>query len=275
MYVVFHPAGENGIQHSSVMAVIEDTFHPRPLSHWHPTQVGGGRLVLLDDGLRLLMAGARRDAYSDAQIDDYTGRARRRFPWRPPLRMTVRARASGALAGTAGFGFWNNPFSPLGGTPALPAALWFFCGSPPSDMPLALGVPGHGWKAACIDATRPAALAWAPLTLPVLLANRVPALYRRIWLRVQRGLRVAEAAITALGQHWSEYTIEWRVDGARFLVDGAVVLATDRPPRGPLGFVAWVDNQWMVATPHGRFGWGLLQADAHWLDLALVRIEPF
>ena len=139
-------------------------------------------------------------------------------------------------------------------------------------MPLALGVPDHGWKAACIDATRPAALAWAPLTLPVLLANRVPALYRRIWPRVQRSLRVAEAPINALGQQWHEYTVEWRVDGARFLVDGAVVLETDRPPHGPLGFVAWVDNQWMVATPHGRFGWGLLQAEAQWLDLALVRI---
>ena len=84
-----------------------------------------------------------------------------------------------------------------------------------------------------------------------------------------------EASIATLGQQWREYTIEWRVNGARFLVDGALVLETDRPPRGPLGFVAWVDNQWMVATPHGRFGWGLLQADAHWLDLALVRIEPF
>jgi hypothetical protein len=50
------------------------------------------------------------------------------------------------------------------------------------------------------------------------------------------------------------------------------MLETDRPPRGPLGLVAWVDNQWMVATPHGRFGWGLLQAEAQWLDLALVRI---
>ncbi len=254
------------------MTLIDDTFHPRPLAHWHTTQVGGGQLVLRDNGLRLLTAGARRDAYSDAQIDDYAGLKRRHFPWRPPLRMTVRARASGPLAGTAGFGFWNNPFSPLGGTPALPAALWFFLGSPPSDMSLALGVPGHGWKAACIDATRPAALAWAPLMLPVLLANRMPKLYQRIWPRVQRDLRVAEASIDALGLQWCEYTIEWRVDSARFLVDGALVLETDRPPRGPLGFVAWVDNQWMVATPRGRFGWGLLQSEAQWLDLALVRI---
>jgi hypothetical protein len=229
--------------------------------------------VVQPEGLRLLTAGARRGAYADAQIDDYAGQARQRFDWRPPLRLTVRARASGPLAGTAGFGFWNNPFSPLGGAPALPSAIWFFFASPPSDMPLAQGVPGHGWKAACIDATRPAALAWAPLTLPVLALNRAPALYQRIWPHVQRGLRVAEAPIAPLGQQWREYTIEWHIESARFLVDGQAVLEIDRPPRGPLGFVAWVDNQWMVATPRGRFGWGLLDAPAQWLDLALVRVE--
>ncbi|HEU5104187.1 MAG TPA: hypothetical protein VFU22_34455, partial [Roseiflexaceae bacterium] len=197
--------------------LIEDTFHSRLLERWHATQVGGGRLVVMDDGLRLLMAGARWRAYADAQIDDYAGLARRHFRWRPPLRLTVRARVSGALAGTAGFGFWNNPFSPMGGAPALPSAIWFFYASPPSDMPLALGVPGHGWKAACVDATRPAALAWAPLALPVLALNRAPALYRRIWPRVQRGLRVAEAPIAPPAQQWREYTIEWRDEAARFL----------------------------------------------------------
>jgi hypothetical protein len=223
--------------------------------------------------LRLVTAGARRDRYADAQLDDYAGLARRRFPWRPPLSLTVRARASGRLAGTAGSGFWNNPFSPLGGAPALPAAIWFFYASPPSDMPLALGVPGHGWKAACIDATTPAALMWAPLGPAVLLANQAPALYRRIWPRVQRSLSIAEAPVAALGQQWRKYTIEWRPHLARFAVDDMVVLETDRPPRGPLGFVAWVDNQWMVVTPRGRLGWGLLDAQAQWLDLALVRIE--
>src|SRR5215467_8832503 len=124
---------------------MEDSFRPRPSQRWRATQVGGGRLVVAD-GLRLLLVGARPGRYADAQVDDYTGQPRRRFPWRPPLRMTVRARVSGPLTGTAGFGFWNNPFSPLGGWPALPAAIWFFHASPPSDMPLALGVQGHGWK---------------------------------------------------------------------------------------------------------------------------------
>jgi hypothetical protein len=255
------------------MNMLEDTFRPRPNPRWRSTQVGGGRLVVTGAGLRLLLAGTRRERYADAQIDDYAGLARRHFPWRPPLRLTVRARASGPLKGTAGFGFWNNPFSPLGGWPALPAAIWFFLASRPSDLPLAQGVPGNGWKVACIDATRPSALAWAPLAPPVVLANRWPALYRRIWPRVQRDLGVAEALIPALDQTWHTYALEWREHSARFSIDDAVVFEIDRAPCGPLGFVAWVDNQWAVATPRGRFGWGLLDVGAQWMDLGMVRIE--
>lgn len=242
-------------------------------------QVGGGRCIVTGDGLRLAVAGARQAAYANAQIDDY-GPApdrpgwlpRAGFPWRPPLRLTVQARASGPLLGTAGFGFWNNPFSPLGTTLALPAAIWFFFASQPSDMALAAGVPGAGWKAACIDATRPRALAWAPFTLPVLLLNRAPAIYRRLWPRVQRALSIAEAPLAPLDPTWRTCTIEWRSDGARFTVDDAVVLETGCAPRGPLGFVAWVDNQWMVATPWGRFGWGRLDIAAQWIELGELDI---
>ena len=44
--------------------------------------------------LRLELPGAVAGAYSDAQIDDYSGRARPTFPWRPPLKMAIRARFS-------------------------------------------------------------------------------------------------------------------------------------------------------------------------------------
>jgi hypothetical protein len=109
----------------------------------------------------------------------------------------------------------------------------------------------------------------------VLLLNRVPALERRIWPRVQRALRVAEAPLAPPGPAWRSYTLEWRADGARLAVDGATALETDRPPRGPLGFVAWVDTQWLVATPRGRFGWGLHAVPgAQWMDLADLTIEP-
>jgi hypothetical protein len=106
------------------------------------------------------------------------------------------------------------------------------------------------------------------------LLNRRPALRRRLWPRVQRAIHVAEAALsTPLGE-WHDYALEWRADGARFLVDGQLVLETDRSPRGPLGFVAWIDNQWAVATPDGRLRFGLLGCSHPlWMDLAEVRIE--
>lgn len=257
-------------------SALDETFIPRPLSCWSYIRVGGGHTIVNDVGMRLLVRDARRPHYANAQIDDYgptSSRSQTHFSWRPPLRMTVRARSSELIAGTAGFGFWNNPFSPLGGRSRLPAAIWFFYASPPSDMPLALDVPGNGWKVACLDATQPRALAWAPLTLPVLLLNRRPTLYRRLWPRVQHALRIAEAAIPPINTIWRIYTLDWQHDYACFAIDGAVVLETDCVPQGPLGFVAWIDSQWAVVTPWGRLGWGFLDTETQWLDLQQVRIE--
>lgn len=277
-YCLPHPRTQltyNSAMTPSQTTFLHETFMPRPDARWNRIQVGGGQLIVQPEGLRLLSVGAEQARYTDAQIDDYGKLPRRHFPHRSPLRLTVRARASGPLLGTAGFGFWNNPFSPFGGFPALPAAAWFFFASPPSNMPYVEGVPGTGWKCATIDATTRRALGWAPLAPPILLFNRLPAFRRRIWPRVQRDLAIAEAIIPALEMSWHTYTIEWLPNTVRFARDGMILLETPFAPRGPLGFVAWIDNQWAVATPQGRFGWGLLHAPAQqWLDLQHITIEP-
>ena len=42
-----------------------------------------------------------------------------------------------------------------------------------------------------------------------------------------------------------------------------------------LGFVLWLDNQYMVATPWGRFKYGLLDAPGRqWLQIGHFAIEP-
>src|SRR5438046_3623270 len=79
---------------------------------------------------------------------------------------TSTVESTNTLRGTAGFGFWNYPFSVRGDILMLPEAIWFFYASPPSNMALVQGVPGWGWKAQVVHSMRPAAL--AP-TLPLAL----------------------------------------------------------------------------------------------------------
>src|SRR5260221_416103 len=133
---------------------------------WHQTCLGGATLTLHDAALRMQMPAVPQGCYANAQIDDYTHLARSAFPWRPPLRCHVRARASHAAAnaashmtndtaplrGTAGFGFWNYPFSVRGRVLTLPEAVWFFYAGPPSNMALVPGSPGWGWKAQVVHA---------------------------------------------------------------------------------------------------------------------------
>lgn len=258
----------------------------RPLidDRWQRMETGGGRLVQTDTGLRLTAVDTTAHRYTDAQVDDTQGRARRAFLWRPPLTLTVRARFShdasrtaedGGLRGTAGFGFWNDPFLMTGSrAPTLPRAIWFFYASPPSNIVLDSRTPGFGWKAATIDALRPGAALLAvaaPLAVPLM---NIGAVYRALWPAAQRILRISEAMVPAemTGRH--TYTVEWGVKQARFRVDGELVLECGPPPRGPLGLVIWLDNQYLVATPWGRLRSGLLAAPREqWLELERVDIR--
>lgn len=246
--------------------------------HWQRVEAGAGRLEWTGSSLRCVNQANADEHYSNAQIDDYRHLRRNAYPWKPPLRFEVRARFSHDTPhGTAGFGFWNEPFlsSDLR-MPALPQAIWFFYASPPSDMTLALDVPGWGWKAATLDAGRmpfPLLFPTMPLMIPFM---RVPSLYRRLWPGYQRAMHVCEAPVRAEMSEWHTYAIDWLADDARFQVDGAVVLECDAAPRGPLGLVIWLDNRWMVATPQGQLRWGLVQRhDREWMELDWVRVVGY
>jgi hypothetical protein len=236
---------------------------------------GTGQVDRMDSITRLSLPKADRSIYSDAQLDNYAGLARRMFPQRPPVHLSLRARFSSEnILGTAGFGFWNHPFAPNSGLPTLPRAVWFFFASPPSNLQLALDVPGFGWKAATIDAARPSGLALAPLAPLVLLLSQSRKLYRKIWPFVQRCLRIAEQPIDpAIMREWHTYSIDWQIDRVQLSIDDRPILNADRAPRGPLGFVAWIDNQFAIVTPRGRINFGLLQIDqAEWLEIDNIHI---
>lgn len=241
-------------------------------------ELGTGTVTRKGGVVRLFLPNAADNRYSDAQIDDTSGRSRRRFRWSPPVRLSLRARfshPSNQLMGTAGFGFWNVPFDtgrPM--APALPRAIWFFHGSAPHDVPLAAGIPGFGWKAACLDAGRPEALCWIPLAPLALLGMRSRRIFEWLWPRIQRALAVSEATVPDDLRPWRRYAIDWGFKGVDFWVDDRHVLHAPVAPRGPLGFVAWLDNQYAIATPRGRFGWGRLGVvEPQWLEIADLEIE--
>lgn len=264
-----------------------DDFIDMPSGHWHETCIGGGTLLAGETTLRLAFDSARQGSYTDAQIDDYGQLPRSRFPWRPPLHMEVKARSSlpaasltgsaeqsGTLRGTAGFGFWNYPFSVRGDPLMLPDAVWFFYASPPSNMALVPGVPGWGWKAQVVHSMRPGAIAAAlPMALTTALGlvsgDSRPA---GRWMQRMTGAR--EALLDVEMTAWHTYALDWQAHEALFWVDGELALRAPEPPARPLGFVAWLDNQYAVATPRGAFRFGTVDSGPQWFELDAVRIEP-
>ncbi|MEL6270873.1 MAG: family 16 glycosylhydrolase [Chloroflexota bacterium] len=226
----------------------------------HNTEIGAGQVLSTGDKTRLVVPAADSSSYHDAQITDYT-LADRDFVWGPGTHLSVTAQFNTAdVRGTAGFGFWNHPFSPeMCGLPRLPQAAWFFYGSPPHNIPLAKGVPGAGWKAATLNATRWQFMGLAPLALPGFLLMRVPAVYNALWPVGQDAIGVRECLLPPdIMTERHTYTIDWREDEIVFGVDGDAVLVSPFRQRGRMGFIAWVDNQYAVVTPQGNFGWGLL-----------------
>jgi hypothetical protein len=260
----------------------EGTFSPMAdFSHLRRLEIGGGRVWRppeksrprpaasartqpLIDRATLHLAPAQR--YADAQLDDTQALARDRFHWKPPLRLSVRARASVPdPRGTFGFGFWNDPFSlslGMGGAarklPAAPQCAWFFYGSPPHDLPLAEGVPGSGWKAQTLSFRRLPPLLLAPIAAGGMLLAAWP--FTRRWA-FRRALRFYSAEEQLLGidpSEWHTYTIEWTASSAWFSVDGMEVMRSFHPPHAPLGLVLWIDNQYAIASPEKGFGFGVL-----------------
>lgn len=274
------------------MDVVDERFSEGLSARWIHTTPNGGTLDSGVSGLRLaLPEGAHVGVYSDAQIDDYGTLPPSRFPWRPPLHLEVRARASHPahparemplerlenqqwIRGTAGFGFWNYPFSLTGAVLRLPEAIWFFAASPPSNMALVPGLPGWGWKAQVVHAHRPGALLAALPTAAAVAWARVSRREAMAAKWVQRLSGAHEAPLEADLREWHSYTIDWEPDWARFAVDGVEALAVANPPRGPLGFVAWIDNQYAVATPRGQFRFGTLATGPEWLEMESLRIIP-
>ena len=216
--------------------------------------------------------------YRVAQLDDYKGLPRRRFPHRPPFHIQLEGRASGEhLPGTWGFGLWNDPFSltlGFGGGryfPALPNAAWFFFASPPNYLSLRDDLPANGALAAAFRSPKlPFPLLSLGLPFLPLLAFRPAAR----WLRRAAGsfVRQDAAQLNLDPTAWHRFAFSWERSGLEFRVDGETVLSTVISPRGPLGLVLWIDNQYAALPPDGRPAFGTLSNPAAWIEVRGIEI---
>jgi hypothetical protein len=231
---------------------------------------GGGFVLRFPDG----------DAanFRLAQLDDYMDSPRSRFRWNSPLRITLRARVSARdHAGTWGFGLWNDPFSVSFGVrgtarrlPALPNAAWFFFASGQNHLSLRDDRPGSGFLAATFSSPHLPSLFLAPglMGLP-LLAFGLPSR----WLR-----RRAAGVVLGDGKRlqvdpaqWLNYTLRWSPARVGFAVEGQTIFETGVIPRGPLGLVIWMDNQFAAWRPDGTVALGLLAGPAATMEIEELR----
>jgi hypothetical protein len=254
---------------------------------------GGYRLAQLDNYMHL----PRRAFYWNPSLTPLEPRG---------VALSLRARLSdSALPGTWGFGLWNDPFGfaiGFGGTarrlPALPNTAWFFHASPENHLSLqpchceelsdeaipsqvqeiASGgqktperprndTPANGFFAGTFRSPRWPSLLLAPalLALPFIAIRPLSRLLRRLASRI---VRQDGSAVSVDVTQWHEYSIRWQGEVVVFAVDGEEILRTPLAPRGPLGLVLWIDNQYAAWTPEGHVGYGTLENPAAWLEIS-------
>lgn len=241
-----------------------------------PSLTPGARLDQVGEtGWRFEIPAGPAGRYRLAQLDNYGALPRRSFPYRPSLRLRLRARASSAvIPGTWGFGLWNNPFSMaiLSGVevlrlPALPNTAWFFFASPPNYLSFRDDLPAQGWLAATFRSPQlPSGLlaAGAP-ALPLAAFSSTARFLRRL---ARRFIQQEAVQLSVDVRDWHTYEVDWQPEQAVFRVDGEVVLETQAPPLAPLGLVLWVDNQYAGLTPRGELRFGTLETpQPAWIEI--------
>lgn len=236
---------------------------------------GGGKIIQKKPSTWLLeIPPGSSNKYRLAQLVDYKGLSRGKFPWRPPLNLNLRARASAkGTPGTWGFGFWNDPFGMtlVKGTevrlPTLPNTAWFFFASPQNYLSLRDDLPGYGQMAATFRSPGklPLRLIVSLLLIPMIILPPVARWMRRL---VRSYVHQDTVEFNIDPTEWHQYEIEWRQNGVVFLLDGQILNKVKVHPRGPLGLVVWIDNQYAGWSPEGRLRYGTLANDqAAWIEL--------
>jgi hypothetical protein len=268
----------------------------------NPRTTPGASVTPTENGWRLQIPAGPAGTYRLAQLDNY----RSRFPVNASTTLSLRCRVSpplpppifaqsnsasgeneagrkwgerGGLPGTWGFGFWNDPFTVslgLQGTarrlPVLPSAAWFFHASNENHISLQNHLPGNGFLAQCFSSPKIPSLLLAPalLVLPFMFSKTFAK-----WIRAFAGKIIHEDAkrLDVDVTQWHEYRLKWSPSHVEFNLDGAPLFETETSPRGPLGLVIWIDNQYAAFTPDGKIRAGTQENPAPaWMEIADLEV---
>jgi len=247
-----------------------------------PRQVNSGFVTgSEEDGYCLQLDKLNEANYSLAQIDDYMDLPRRKFQHKPPMKFQIEARLSDQTTpGTWGFGLWNDPFGMgFGGggmsriLPVLPNAAWFFFGSDENALTLRDDKPGEGFHVKTFR---------SPLLPSFVSLIGLPLAPLFLWPTTARILRgfgrslVKEDGMTLKVdvEIWHSYCLSWDDTHADFCVDNDQIFSTEVVPRGRLGVVIWIDNQYFRFTRSGKLGFGFLPIqEEQWMQVRNISLE--
>jgi hypothetical protein len=234
-----------------------------------------------DKSLKTLeISAGKKGSYRVSQMDDYSGRPRRKYLHSPPLSITLQVRVSdNSLPGTWGFGFWNDPFALGIGVkgsglhlPALPEAAWFFYGSAKNDLSFRSEEPKNGLLASVFTSTPIPSilLPFGLLALPLLASKSTARWLRRF---ASRFIKEDSVRCNIDDTIWHEYRVQWLENKVEFSIDSEVVLYSSISPRPPLGLVVWIDNQYAAFSVDGSVHFGTEENPSPaWIEIKNIEI---
>jgi len=250
----------------------------------NPRHTPNARVEKISDApmhYRLPIPSGSSDAYRLAQLDDYASLSRGRFPYRPATSLSLSIRTSSdSIAGTWGFGLWNDPFGlslGFGGSPfrlpALPNAAWFFGAS--KENYLSFRETGRGDPAPTSAANGFIAQTFrSPKFHPwLILAGLVLPFSRKVARRLLgKVIHDNGVALSVDVTQWHRYRLDWSLKRVAFEVDDVLVFESPVSPNPPLGLVIWIDNQYAAFTPEGKIAMGVLKGEDEWLEVKDLEI---
>lgn len=219
----------------------------------------------IDGNYLLSIPPGPKGKYRWAQMDDYLEKPRKKFVWRKPTSLCLEARCDNSEhSGTWGFGFWNDPFNTNLGVkgsvrrlPVLPNCAWYFYASPQNYLSFENKLPTQGFLAATYSSPLIPSVLFAPTIpfLPLLLSKKIAKSAR--WL-LRFLIKQDACSINVDVKDWHIYQINWQPHEVVFKIDQQIVLTTKKSPKGKLGIVIWVDNQYAAFHPDGLISFGTL-----------------